>query len=145
MKSGISFILRVVILLTCLHCSSSDPEPELTEEEKQMERLTKTWVLGTVRYGEENISGRFDGFVLTLTDAKTYTAGGNLGDYDFEPFKASGSWDFKNNNLNLLSRNDGVDMSAQVTDNSLVLIFTMTEANGRVAGLGEYRFDLVVQ
>ena len=38
-----------------------------------------------------------------------------------------------------------VDMAAQISDNQLVLTFTMAESNGRFAGLRSYRFDLVSQ
>ena len=128
------------------NCSSSgDPEPELTEEEIQINKLARTWTLGTVMYGDDDVTERFADFRLTFTKSKQYTATGNLGDYDFEPFKPSGTWDFKSANVNLINRNDGVDMAAQVSDDALVLIFSMTEANGRIAGLGAYRFDLVAE
>ena len=140
----IQFILVVLPAITFMDCSSSDdPASEPTEEEKQIQRLAKTWVLGSVEYGGDNISDRFDDFALTFTASKTYTATGSLGDFDYEPFKTSGTWVFKDGNLNLLARNDGVDMTAQVTDNTLTLTFNFTEANGRVAGLGEYKFDLI--
>ena len=141
--SNILYTLFLYILLSA--CSSSDPEPELTAEEKQIQKLAKTWSLGTVHYGDDDVSNRFENFSLTFTKDNKYTANGSLGDYDYEPFKASGTWSFYNNDLNAIGRNDGVVMATVVTDNTLKLTFAMTEANGRRAGLGGYQFNLVAQ
>jgi len=143
MKLNRLTFLFVAILPVLTGCSSSDPEPPLSAEEAQIQKLSKTWILGTVMYDGDNISDRFNDFELTFKPDKTYTATGALGDFDFEPFKATGSWDFKNGDLNQLIRNDGVDMTTEVTENTLSLSFTISEANGRVAGLGGYQFDLV--
>ena len=146
MKTTILTALLVALLFILTNCSSSsDPAPQLTEEEVQINKLSKTWVLGTVVYTDDDVTDRFDDFSLTFTKSKTYTAAGSLGDYDFEPFKASGTWDFKSGDLNVITRNDGVNMEVSVTDNALFLTFNMTEANGRLAGLGSYRFDLVTK
>ena len=145
MKTNIFTALLVALLFLTNCSSSSDPGPQLTEEEVQINKLTKTWVLGTVTYVDDDVTDRFTDFSLTLTKSKTYTTTGSLGDYDFEPFKALGTWDFKGGDLNMITRNDGVNMEVSVTDNALFLTFIMTEANGRMAGLGSYRFDLVTQ
>lgn len=109
-----------------------------------MEKLAKTWGLGTIRYDDEDITSQFDGFALTITKDKKYTTTGKMGNYDHPPFEASGSWDFADEDLNLINRDDGVNIRIQVTDNTLALTFTITETNGRVSGLGgEYRFDLI--
>lgn len=144
MKALISTILTMGALFVMMNCSSSeDPDPQLSDEEKQMNRLAKTWTLGTVTYGDEVITDRFDDFALTFSKTKAYSASGNLGGYDYEPFKVSGTWDFKDGNLNVVNRDDGIDMVVEVTDTDLVLIFTMTEENGKVAGLGAYKFELL--
>ena len=146
MKSNIKTFLTLSIVIIMMNCSSSaDPIPELTAEEKQMNMLAKTWKLGTVTYGDEVITDRFSNFLLTLTKDKSYAAAGNLGDYDYEPFKASGSWGFKDGNLDLIERNDNVVMGVQVTESTLELVFTISEANGRLAGLGAYHFEMVPQ
>src|SRR5688572_27071867 len=130
-----SILIILFIGLTMMHCSSEDAEPKLSDEEKQMNKLAKTWTLGTVTHGDEVITDRFEDFALTFTKTKHYTASGNLGDYDYDPFRNSGTWDFQEGNLNLVTRDDGVVMVVQVTDRDLLLTFTMTEANGRLAGL----------
>ena len=141
-------LLSFSIIFSLMNCSSSsgdDPDPELTEEEKQLNLLAKTWDLKKVEYGSDDVTDRFDGFTLTMTKGKAYSSTPERGDYDFEPFKASGSWEFKDGNLNVLNRNDGVIMDIKVTENSLNMTFMITEANGRLAGLGEYKFDLTAQ
>ena len=45
--------------------------------------------------------------------------------------------------LNRIARNDGVEMDVQVSDDELILTFSISESNGRIAGLGSYRFQLV--
>jgi len=145
MKTNIFTALLVAILFLTNCSSSSDPAPQLTEEEVQINKLSETWVLGSVIYVDDDVTERFTDFSLTFTKSKTYTATGSLGDYDFEPFKASGTWDFIDGDLNVITRNDGVNMEVSVTDDALFLTFNMTEANGRTAGLGSYRFDLVTQ
>ena len=136
-------ILKVSLLFILINCSSTDPAPEVTDEEKQIKKLAKTWALGMVHHGAEDVTYRFEDFMLTLTSEKKYTTSGKRGDYDYEPFKASGSWEFAGDNLNLINRNDGVVMSVQVNENALVLTFDITEENGRTAGIGEYRFELI--
>ena len=140
-------LLSFSFILLLMNCSSSsdDPDPELTEEEKQINLLSKAWVLGTVEYASDNVTDRFGGFTLTMTKGKTYSSTPDRGDYDYEPFKASGSWDFKGGNLNMINRNDGVEMEVSVTENTLILTFLISESNGRIAGLGEYRFELKAQ
>ncbi len=144
MKLKISILFCALILLSLCQCSSSgDPEPEPTAEEKQLEKIARVWKPGVVTHGGEDVTHRFEDFVLTLTKNKAYTASGNLGDFDYEPFKPSGTWDFMEDDLNRIARNDGVDMDVQVSDDELILTFSISESNGRIAGLGSYRFQLV--
>lgn len=140
-------LLSFSFTLLLMNCSSStdDPDPELTEEEKQINLLAKTWSLGTVTYASDNVTDRFGGFTLTMTKGKAYSSTPDRGDYDYEPFGVSGSWDFKGGNLNMINRNDGVVMEVSVTENTLTLTFLISESNGRIAGLGEYRFELKSQ
>jgi hypothetical protein len=147
MKRIFQYTAIALFLFSMVNCSSSsdDPGPELTEEEMQINRLAKTWSLGTVHYGGDDVTDRFDGFTLNMTKSKTYSSTLERGDYDFEPFKDTGSWDFKGDNLNVLDRNDGVEMDIVVTENSLKMNYLITESNGRLAGLGEYQFDLTTQ
>jgi len=140
---GFSFLLL-------MNCSSTtgnddDPQPELTEEEKQINLLAKTWNLKKVEYGPDDVTDRFNEFTLTMTKSKTYSTTPDRGDYDFEPFKDAGSWDFKSGNLNVLNRNDGVEMDIVVNETTLRLNFIITESNGRLAGLGGYQFEMTAQ
>lgn len=140
-------IIAIVTVFTLTNCDSGpdDPEPAITEEEKQLSRLAKTWIPGTVTYAGDVITEDFDGFTLNITKNKTYTVAGTMGGFDYEPFKNAGTWDFKDGDLNLMKRNDGVEMTVLVTDDTLELTFDMAEENGRIAGLGSYKFELVVK
>ncbi len=139
--------IAIVTLFTLANCGSGsdDPEPVITEEEKQLNRLAKTWVPGTVTHAGDEITEDFDGFTLIITKSKTYTVSGNMAGFDYEPFKNAGTWVFKDGNLNIMKRNDGVEMAVHVTDNTLELTFDMAEENGRIGGLGSYTFELVVK
>ena len=133
MKPHTSKIALIVLMFGfTLACSSSesDPEPQLTAEEMQTEKLAKTWVLGTVNHGSDDISERFENFALTFAKDNKYTATGSLGGYDVEPFKNLGTWNFHNNDLNAIGRDDGVVMTTVVTDVALKLSFEVTEENG---------------
>lgn len=134
-------------MLTLMRCSIAtvDPKPELTAEEKQINLLAKTWTLGTIELGSVDVSDRFNGFSLTITKNKTFTTTENTGGYDRVPFGPSGKWDFKSGNLEVIDRSDGVVMGIKVTENSLTLIFLITESGGRLDGIGEYRFALISQ
>ncbi len=132
-----------IVLCLCQCSSSGDPEPEPNAEEKQVNMLAKTWTPGIVMHGGDDVTHRFGDFVLTITKNKSYATSGKLGDFDYEPFKSSGTWDFMDNNLNRIARNDGVEMDVQVSDDELILTFSISESNGRIAGLGSYRFQLV--
>lgn len=127
--------------LSCSN-SSDDPGPTLSEEEKQVQRLAKTWQPGTVNLGPENVSDRFSGFELVLTDDKQYTTNGSLGDFDIDPFDATGSWEFKGGNINTIVRNDGVEMNLIISESSLTLTFSIESPEGKIAGIGEYQFQL---
>ncbi|GEM_PF-3466980 len=148
MKKCNSILYSLMIFILATSCSS-DPEeqkPQLAEEETQTNLLAKTWILGEVLHESEIVTERFEGFTLTFTTDKKYLSTHASGGYDEEPFKASGSWDFKNGNLNVISRDDGVDMDVVASENNLMLVFFLiSESSSRIAGLGEYRFELISQ
>ena len=104
-----------MILLCIRNCSSNDPEPERepTAEEQQLDKLAKTWALGVVTHGGDDVTDHFEDFASTITKGKAYTASGSLSDFDYKPFKQSGTWDFADDNLNRITRNDGVEMDQQ--------------------------------
>lgn len=139
----LSLLLLSILAFSCGE-EGSDPPPK-SEETIQLEKLAKTWQPLTVMKDDEDVTGRFTGFTLTLTQQKTYTTTPSRGDYDVEPFKASGTWDFKDNNLNIITRDDSIDMNISVTETQLTLQFQVENPNGRRLGIGEYNFELTPQ
>lgn len=140
-------ILTLVLLCTiAFSCGEeeSEPAPE-NEETTQLQKLAKTWVPVSIMKDDEDIIGRFTGFTITFTQQKTYTTTPSRGDFDVEPFKPSGAWDFRGDNLNIIARDDGVDMNISVTETRLTLQFQIANPNGRTWGIGEYDFELVPQ
>ena len=145
MKYIKSIIISLSVTLVLMSCADPAPQLELTAEEKQINLLAKTWGLGSVELGSVDVTNLFSGFTLDITKNKTFTTTANTGGYDRVPFEPSGNWDFKSGNLEVIDRSDGVVMDIKVTENSLTLIFIITEEGGRIAGIGEYRFALVPQ
>lgn len=137
----LSFLLLGMMVFSCGE-EGSEPAPE-NEETIQLQKLAKTWQPVTVMKDDEDVTGRFTGFTVTFTQQKTYATTPERGGYDVEPFKPNGSWDFKDNNLNIISRDDGVDMNISVTETKLTLRFQIANPNGRVQGIGTYDFELV--
>jgi hypothetical protein len=142
MKNLSQLFIQLSIFSVMVSCSPSTDDSDLSPEEIQLNLLSKTWSLGNVSYEGDNVTDRFGGFTITFSGSKSYTTTPERGDYDFEPFKSSGSWDFMDSNLNMLIRDDGVEMVISVSENTLRMNFMITESNGRLAGLGEYQFDL---
>ena len=145
--STLSKILTLVLLCTItFSCGEEESEPASENEEIiQLQKLAKTWIPVTIMKDDEEVSSRFPGFTITFTQQKTYATTLNRGGFDVEPFKASGTWDFGDNNLNVVSRDDGVDMNISVTETRLTLRFQIVNPNGRTLGLGEYDFELAPQ
>lgn len=136
-------ILLGIITFSCGE-EESEPAPE-NEEAVQLQKLAKTWVPVSVMKDDEDVSNRFTGFTITFTQQKTYTTTPSRGDFDVEPFKSSGAWDFRGDNLNIIARDDGVDMNLSVTETRLTLRFQIANPNGRTLGIGEYDFELTPQ
>ena len=140
-------ILFLVLLgMIAFSCAEEGGEPIPEDEEAiQLQKLAKTWKPVTIMKDDEDITGRFTGFTITFTQQKTYTTTPNRGDFDVEPFEASGAWNFLSNNLNVITRDDEVDMNISVTDIKLTLRFQIANSNGRILGIGEYYFELAPQ
>ena len=139
--------VRILITSLIASCSSSDDsEPQLTERDIQLNLLAKTWETKTVELDNKDISDRFVGFTLTFTASQTYSSTPERGNFDVEPFKPTGTWDFTGGDLSRIIRDDGVEMVISVSETSLILDFEISSPNGgRVAGLGGYEFSLSPQ
>ena len=134
-------ILLSLCVFTACKSDDEDDLPPKTDEEVQVEKLSKTWIPGTVKRDGVDVTGEFSGFALTFTQNKTYTSvkGG-------EVFPASGAWEFASGNVNRILRDDGIVMEIAVSAKTLNLQFQMSVSNGMTTGTpGDYEFDLITQ
>lgn len=143
-------LICILFGMMALACGEekSDPTPTPAPEDKeavQLQKLAKTWKTVSVMKDDEDVTNRFTDFTITFTKQKSYTTTPSRGNFDVAPFPASGAWDFRDDNLNLIARSDGVDMDITVTESKLALQFQISNPNGKVLGLGEYNFALVPQ
>ena len=87
------FFASTLILSGC----KTDPDPEKTPEEKQTEKLTKTWVLKSgvngVTVGGVDVSTDWASFVLTMGN-KTYNS---TGADQPNVWPSNGTWDYASN------------------------------------------------
>ena len=137
---SIPILFGLCLIAACKSEDEGDTIPK-TEEELQLEKLSKTWIPGFIQRDGVDVTGEFSGFTLTFTQNKTYTAvnGG-------EVFPASGTWEFATGNLNRMVRDDGVVMEVVVTATTLNLQFQIDSPGGRFAGTsGDFEFDLITQ
>ncbi len=126
-------------------------DPPKSDEQIRTEELSGTWVLqsgaNAVTLDGNDRSADWAGFTLTLGD-KSYTTSSSASP---EVWPASGTWEFGKNadnsvNVNVLVRNDGIEIQNAVTETSLTLQFTYTAPGGRLTGLeGDWVFKMVKQ
>lgn len=138
-------ILLLAGLSTFISCKDdSDTEP--TPLELQLEALQNggsNWVLANdgVQKDGYDVTSQFPGFALTIGN-KTY----NTQNGTDPVWPASGTWDFQNDNPNLILRDDGTSITISLSGNTMTLTFMANGINsgGRVDAVsGEYQFHLV--
>jgi len=130
-----------IILSSC----KPTPSPAKTEEELQIEKLSKTWVLAAgsdaVTQDGTSVTDAWTGFTITLGD-KTYQTSSSS---SAEVWPANGTWSF-GANVNTLVRDDGTSMTVSVTDTSILLQFDYSATGGRLNGIeGSWSFSMVPQ
>lgn len=118
-------------------CKKKTVEPDARTV--QLEKLTSTWKVKNVENDGTDVTSQYTGFTLII-DQLTYSTqqGGN-------PWPASGTYDFKGDDLTKLVRSDNVEVSIdEITDKTLVLTFNYSTVNGgRVNGItGDFTFSL---
>ncbi|GAB5526043.1 MAG: hypothetical protein Roseis2KO_39150 [Roseivirga sp.] len=128
----------LIFCLTLSSCKSDDSNPE----EEKLRELTASWRVDSVINDGQDVSSQYAGFTLTVEGTKTYSTvnGGN-------PWPAQGTFDFVNNNLDLIRRDDGVDVSiANLTATELSLTFNISTVRGTANGTegitGAFTFNL---
>lgn len=149
----------ILLFMTCLSllffasCDDDDPAdnpvPTETEKEKLVAALTtKTWTVDVTNTNVANSNGALDASTFTISFTSTsaganYTLGG-----DIASFLTGGSFDIDTDaNVTNLTLNvaSGVELDAvvtafTVTENSFEVTASISDSNGRIAGLGDYVF-----
>ncbi len=133
----IFFISLLPILILC-GCKKDSPSPE----QKRINELTASWIVSSVENDGTDVTSEFAGFTLTVTGEKTYSTvnGGN-------PWPASGTFDFVEGNLDLIIRDDDVEVTIDaVSETTLSLSFRKTNIGNQAAGIqgvtGQFTFNL---
>jgi len=145
MRRSLTFIALTLIAGIVISSCKPKPPPPKSDEEIRTEELTGTWILdagaNVVTVAGRDVSTDWNGFTLTLGD-KTYSTSGS---FSPEVWPASGTWAF-GSSVNILVRDDGIEVSISVTETSLSLQFDYTVAGGRLNGIdGTWIFKLVPQ
>jgi hypothetical protein len=148
MKVNQYIFARVLFItsLTLIGCKDDSVDPKVVALNAQLAVLTNggsSWVLastGSVMKDDVDVSSQFAGFKLTVGN-KTYTTQKSLS----HVWKASGTWDFKNDNPNLILKDGGVEVSVNHSSSGLTLTFAAGNSTGARGNSisGKYVFRLV--
>ncbi len=140
LKSTFRLSVSLAVLLgamTYLASCSKDDGPNA--QTIQLQKLSTTWKVAQVTNDNQDVTSEYTGFTLTI-DELSYTTqnGGN-------PWPASGTYDFRENDLNTLVRSDATEITIdEITEDMLVLSFNFnTLSGGRESGVtGDFTFSL---
>ena len=152
MRIRLSLIALTLLMgVAITSCKEKTTTPK-TAEELQIEKLTGTWALDLsaarpVSVDNNDPAQNWTGFTLTLGN-KTYNANtsANLGNELVWPSGTGRTWAFAPNDVRILDRDDGVEMTVAVTDTSLRLQFDYSDTGGRLNGItGNWVFVMVPQ
>jgi hypothetical protein len=148
--SSLFVIIFLGSLVIVSSCKKSTPEPEKSEEEKQIDALSKAWVVNSVTLDGTDVTDDWPGFEVTFGN-KTYTTANSTND---GVWPNSGSYDFATSNgqpdVNTMLRSgkaDPVEILLNVTTTSLGMTFDYdTSTNGRLKGTdGGWVFSMVAK
>lgn len=148
MRSKLFYALAILAFGVVLSsCKKDEPKPK-TDEELQLEKLAGTWALpspspsNSVTVAGNDVTADWATFQVTFTDGSYSTSSSAAP----EVWPASGTWTFATGDVNTLQRNDGVDISINVTETSLTMSFTYTAPGGRIDGVeGDWVFSNLVK
>lgn len=148
MKSKILYLLAFVAFGVIFSACKKDEKPEPTEEEKQLDKLAKTWVVATpiqtnaITVEGNDVTTEWAAFTITFTDGNYSTSGSASSDV----WPTSGTWAFADGDVNTLVRGDGIDVSINVSESTIKMNFNYSSSGGRLMGIeGDWEFNLVAQ
>ena len=140
----IVYTLIVFVSVFSLVVFSGCPGPGPNKFEERLNELRNNqvpWVLasGGVEKDGYDVSDQFSGFKLTIGEY-TYKAQNSLA----TAWSASGNWEFYNDRIDLIRRDDGVLIQVSLNGSNLILSFdTSADAGGRIMDVpGNYTFNL---
>ena len=131
----LSLLTIASLTLFFANCGGDDGGGK-SKEEKQLDKLKKTWNIVSAELDNVDRTADFTGFTLTITG--TYDKNAVAGDYPYDysvggsrptpsPWDASGSWEFGGDPETLLVRDDGVGIVYSINSSGeLTLQFTCT-------------------
>lgn len=136
--SSLFVIIFLGSLVIVSSCKKTTPEPEKSEEEKQIEALSKAWVVKSVTLDGTDVTDDWPGFEVTFGN-KTYSSSNSTND---GVWPNSGSFEFATSNgepdVNTMLRSgkgEAVEILLNVTTTSLGMTFTYaSDTNGRLKG-----------
>ncbi|MCB0489847.1 MAG: hypothetical protein R2820_12230 [Cyclobacteriaceae bacterium] len=142
----VRYCLVSVIILGAFSLIGCKKDSGLSETEQQLIALQndgKNWILGSNRILKDgvDVTDRFLGFKLSIGN-KTYTTQNGI----IPVWAPSGTWDFQDDNPQLLLRDDGVVINVSLVSGNLTLTFVADAVpfGGRKRSVsGEYQFQLV--
>ena len=145
MRIRLSLVALTLIMGMMVIGCDKNTNPQKTEEEKQTEKLSKTWVLASgasaVTVTGVDVSANWVDFVLTLGNGTYQSTGADSP----EVWPSGGTWAY-GADLDILDRNDGVSIAITVTDTSLRMEFDYSTSGGRLNGIdGIWVFNMVPQ
>ena len=127
MKIGIMLGLTGLILSGC---SNEDPAP--SKKEKQLNKLSDTWVVTSVTMDGGDVTPEYAAFELTLsgTANSAVFAYGVIGRPLLSPWPSGGTWNFGSDITTEITRDPGtpdqLQMIYSVTDTQLIVEFSFS-------------------
>jgi hypothetical protein len=137
--------LHVVLISSMLSCGGkNDPAPAAANADQQAvkAKLTSgTWRMQNVTVDGIDQTSVFNGFTIKFTESGFTTTDGGAA------WPVSGSWSFSSADATVFKRDDGLEVTVDVTDTTLTLTLTWTKttlSGGRTTSLkGKNVFSFV--
>jgi peptidoglycan hydrolase-like protein with peptidoglycan-binding domain len=124
-------IFGLLILAGVLLLSGCGSDESMSAQEKQLKKLSATWVVTNATMGGTNYTADYADFELTLSGSANSSvyAYGVLGRPEISPWPAGGTWAFGSDVKTMLTRDSGADqlsIAYTVTNTQLTMSFSFT-------------------
>ncbi len=131
--------LLLVGLITFFGCKKDNPTDPSPQDQRTNDMAASSWSAESVTLDGTDVTASYSNFSLTFS-GKNYSTNNGA-----PAWKASGTYDFDNGNVNsiILDGNVTATISGFVAGEKMTMRFTITEENAKTSGVGEYVFSLV--